>query len=88
MVSFVHPEKNYQRPGTGLVALEAMRSNVRNLEERLETRLDKRLEMITSQVEGLTLNIKKNQSGISNSIEVSSYCRNPGQFAIGCPENP
>lgn len=70
LMSFVYPEKNFQGPVSNVVALEAVKNDERNLEERLETTFDNRLHMITSQWKSRKV------------AEVCCYCRKPGKMRI------
>lgn len=75
-----------ERPANiGSAAIETVRDDMKGP----ETRFDNRMDLITSQLESLTLTIKKTQRDkLRKNEPVCSHCQKPGYFANRCPDNP
>lgn len=72
------------RPATSAAAVEYVREGVKEVESRLDNRLD----MLTSQLENLTLTIKKTQAEAYRPPDICAYCKKPGHYANTCEVNP
>ena len=71
-----------ERPTVGSAAIESVNDDIKTLEDRLEARFDKRLEMITFQLESLALAVTKAQRS-----DEGSHCGDPALHAGRFPNN-
>ncbi len=79
------PEMFSGRPAVSPHAIDRVKEDVRGMEDRF----DNRLNQISSQLESLTLTIKKGHTTPNgNSDIICSFCNKPGHYANRCPDNP
>ena len=79
----INPNDFIPRPAMSASAIESVKEEMKTIEQRI----DNSLEQVTSQLEGLTLTIKKTQNNSKDSI-VCNYCGETGHYTTQCDKNP
>lgn len=79
------PNEFTPRPAVSASAIESVKTDMQGI----ESRLDNKIEQMTSQLESLTLVVKKsqNQPEARKKEVLCNFCHKPGHYATQCPEN-